>query len=215
MPESDPALGLSDRGEWRAYRVKGNLLAARPRYVREKWGDAGYADVASRLRPPARAILEGTILPFAWYDFPDMAEIDQAIVAGPMGGDVSKMKAFGATIATRRTSAGEAWLRRPSPAITPSSRRPRGISRFTSATRAYPDGSRPQSSFREDGKSAWPRSSVFTRAARAAPGTRRGSRERDESRGDGTHVPCLRSPLARRFRTIFSSSWGKQGLNTT
>jgi predicted hydrocarbon binding protein len=99
MPESDPALGLSDKGEWRAYHVKGNLVASRPRYVREKWGDLGYADVASRLRPPARAIFEGTILPFAWYDFPDMAEIDRAIVAGPMGGNVSKMKAFGSTIA--------------------------------------------------------------------------------------------------------------------
>jgi hypothetical protein len=99
MPEFDPALGLSNKGEWRAYHVKGNLLSSRPRYVREQWGDAGYADVASRLPSPARAIFEGNILPFAWYPFPDMAEIDRAIVGGPMGGDVSQMKAFGSTIA--------------------------------------------------------------------------------------------------------------------
>jgi hypothetical protein len=99
MPESDPALGLSDKREWRAYQVKGNLLASRPRYVREQWGDEAYAEVASKLSPSARSIFEGTILPFAWYPFPDMAEIDRAIVAGPMVGDVSQMKAFGSTIA--------------------------------------------------------------------------------------------------------------------
>jgi hypothetical protein len=99
MPESDPALGLAEKSAWRAYQLKGTLLAARPRYVREQWGDAGFAEVASRLSPPIRAVFEGSALPFAWYPFPEMAEIDRAIVAGPMAGDLSQMKRFGATIA--------------------------------------------------------------------------------------------------------------------
>jgi hypothetical protein len=99
MPDSDPALGLAQKSAWRAYQIKGTLLASRPRYVREQWGDAGLADVASRLSPALRAVFQGSPLPFAWYPFAEMAEIDQAIVAGPMGGDLSHMKRFGSTIA--------------------------------------------------------------------------------------------------------------------
>ena len=99
MPESDAALGLHEKSAWRAYQVKGSLLASRPRYVRDQWGDAGLADVASRLTPPMRAVFQSTVLPFVWYPFADMAEIDRAIVAGPMGGDLSHMKRFGSTIA--------------------------------------------------------------------------------------------------------------------
>ena len=99
MPESDAVLGLAEKSAWRAYQVKGSLLASRPRYVRDQWGAAGLTDVASRLSPPMRALFQSAVLPFAWYPFQEMAEIDRAIVAGPMRGDVSHMKQLGLTIA--------------------------------------------------------------------------------------------------------------------
>jgi predicted hydrocarbon binding protein len=99
MPESDPTFGLAGRDAWRGYQVKGSLLAARPRYVRDTWGDAAFADVAARLHGETRAAFESAALPFAWYPFRPMAEIDRAIVAGPMGGDLAQMKRFGSTIA--------------------------------------------------------------------------------------------------------------------
>jgi hypothetical protein len=99
MPELDPAFGLADKVAWHRYQVKGNLLAARPRYVRDKWGEGGYADVAARLTGDAKAAFTGNALPFAWYAFPTLAEIDRAILLGPMGGDLKHMKHFGSTIA--------------------------------------------------------------------------------------------------------------------
>jgi hypothetical protein len=99
MPELDPAFGLPDKVAWHRFKVKGNLVAARPRYVRDSWGDAGYADVAARLTGEAKATFTGTALPFAWYAFPTLAAIDRAIVLGPMGGDMTQMKQFGSTVA--------------------------------------------------------------------------------------------------------------------
>jgi hypothetical protein len=99
MPSNDPLLGRPDKAAWRSYQIKGNLLAARARYVRETWGEAVVAAVAGQLEGDLRTTFEGSILPFAWYPFPTMAEIDRAIVALPMGGQLSLMKRFGATIA--------------------------------------------------------------------------------------------------------------------
>ena len=99
MPSNDPLLGRPDKTAWRSYQIKGNLLAARARYVRETWGEAAVAAVAGQLTGDLRATFEGSILPFAWYPFPTMAEIDRAIVAGPMGGQMALMKRFGSTIA--------------------------------------------------------------------------------------------------------------------
>jgi len=81
------------------HEVKGNLVAARPRYLREHFGESALEDVAQRLSEPLRKLLLAPTLPFAWYPLRDMAEIDRAIVQGPMHGDVSRMKEFGATIA--------------------------------------------------------------------------------------------------------------------
>jgi hypothetical protein len=81
------------------HEIKGNLLAARPSYVRERWGDEALQAVASRLEPATRALVLGEILPFRWYPLPVMAEVDRAIVEGPMEGDAALMKDFGATIA--------------------------------------------------------------------------------------------------------------------
>jgi hypothetical protein len=99
MPAADPALGLPERTSWRGYQVKGNLLAARARYAKERWGNAGCELVASSLEGEARAAFTGTAMPFAWYSFATLAAIDRAIVFGPMGGDLSQMKHFGSTIA--------------------------------------------------------------------------------------------------------------------
>ena len=91
----DPAL----KPRFTRHQVKGSLLAARPRYVRERWGEDGVKRVIERLAPEIRAVLASEILPFAWYPFDQLAEVDRSIVEGPMGGDLSAMKDFGATIA--------------------------------------------------------------------------------------------------------------------
>jgi hypothetical protein len=99
MPELDPAFGLASRVAWHRYQAKGNLVAARPRYVRDNWGDTGFAEVAARLTGEAREAFTGTALPFVWYSFQTLAEIDRAILLGPMGGNAMHMRHFGSTIA--------------------------------------------------------------------------------------------------------------------
>jgi len=91
----NPALGV----RFTRHEVKGNLLAARPRYVRERWGDAGVRQVAERLHGEVRTIFEAAIMPFTWYPLDVLAAVDRAIVEGPMAGDVTMMKEFGATVA--------------------------------------------------------------------------------------------------------------------
>jgi hypothetical protein len=98
-PRIDAVLGRHDARTWEDYQVKGNLLAARPRYVREQWGEEAVRDVSSRLDTSVRQLFDRAILPFSWYSFSDLAAIDKAIVQGPMGGRVADMKHFGATIA--------------------------------------------------------------------------------------------------------------------
>src|SRR5262249_32201680 len=95
----DPFLGRADLSAWEKYDVKGNLLNARPRYVREKWGDRAVEEVAAKLAPDARAIFEKPVLPFAWHGFPLLAAMDKALAEGPMAGQVSQMKEFGSVIA--------------------------------------------------------------------------------------------------------------------
>ena len=47
---ADPVLGDPALAERIAkHEVKGNLLAARPRYVRERWGDEALQTLAARL----------------------------------------------------------------------------------------------------------------------------------------------------------------------
>jgi predicted hydrocarbon binding protein len=96
----DPIFG--DPTLWNAsspLRVKGTLLSARPRYVRERWGEAMIDDVAARVGDEARHVLREDILPFRWYPMAVLADIDRAIVQGPMEGDITLMKAFGSEIA--------------------------------------------------------------------------------------------------------------------
>lgn len=98
-PWNDFTLGRESARSWTDYQVKGNLLAARPRYVREQWGDDAVRDVAERLDASVRPAFEWTVLPFAWHSFGDLAAIDTAIIEGPMRGDIARMKHFGETIA--------------------------------------------------------------------------------------------------------------------
>jgi hypothetical protein len=96
----DPIFG--DPALWDAaspLQVKGTLLAARPRYVRERWGDDALEALIGQTSGEARRVLSEEILPFRWYPMAVMADIDRAIVEGPMEGDVRAMKAFGSEIA--------------------------------------------------------------------------------------------------------------------
>jgi hypothetical protein len=67
--------------------------------VREQWGETAVREVAERLDASVRSAFDGTILPFAWHSFAELAAIDCAIIDGPMQGDMRKMKHFGETIA--------------------------------------------------------------------------------------------------------------------
>jgi hypothetical protein len=67
--------------------------------VKEQWGDDALRDVAKRLDASVRPAFDGTILPFAWHSFGDLAAIDSAIIDGPMKGDMAQMKHFGETVA--------------------------------------------------------------------------------------------------------------------
>ncbi len=99
MTDIDTVLGRADLQIWQGYQVKGTLLAARPRYVLEQWGEAALQDLTAQLSPATRIVFESPALPFTWHSFHTLAEIDAAIIRGPMGGKPARMKHFGATIA--------------------------------------------------------------------------------------------------------------------
>jgi hypothetical protein len=95
----DPILGSASATSWKGYSVKGNLVAARATYVRTKWGEEGVRAVLGRLSGEPKQVFESQVLPFKWFSFELLATIDDAIIHGPMGGDVSLMKPFGNEIA--------------------------------------------------------------------------------------------------------------------
>jgi hypothetical protein len=99
MDRVDPVLGSARCDAWKGYSVKGNLVAARRRYVREKWGEDGADDVLRRLEGEPKRAFESEIMPFAWFGFDVLTAIDRAIIDGPMRGDVSLMKQFGNEVA--------------------------------------------------------------------------------------------------------------------
>jgi hypothetical protein len=61
----DPVFGRGDMRAWEAYEIKGNLLAARPRYVRDRWGDGAVRDVADRLSDSLRPLFDRPVMPFS------------------------------------------------------------------------------------------------------------------------------------------------------
>ena len=99
-PDLDAVFGkLASRDEMRAGGVKGNLLAARAWYVKERFGRQAFERISAALTPQARSVFQTAPLPFSWCSFGDMMDIDRAIVEGPMNGDVTRMQPFGAAIA--------------------------------------------------------------------------------------------------------------------
>lgn len=59
--------------------VKGSVLASRLAFVREQRSDAVLARVFERLAPEDKAVLQGMLLPFAWYPFETNERLDRAI----------------------------------------------------------------------------------------------------------------------------------------
>ena len=96
----DPVLGdpsIAERAS--RHRAKGSLVAARARWVREKFGEAELARLVERVEGPARQHLVEPPLPFAWYPFEHLVQLDVAMIEGPLGGDVSRIRDFGDDIA--------------------------------------------------------------------------------------------------------------------
>ncbi len=76
-------------------QCKGNWAASRHRYVEERYGAAGMKDVAERLESRYREMFESPPLPFVWIPVSIVANIDRAILDGPMRGRIEEMRDFG------------------------------------------------------------------------------------------------------------------------
>jgi hypothetical protein len=95
----DEMLGRATAADLKRLEVKGNLVAARRRYVEATWGADGVARVLGRLHGDARRVFEHPPLPFVWVDATVLTAVDQAIIATCMRGDVTQMQSFGSAIA--------------------------------------------------------------------------------------------------------------------
>lgn len=60
-------------------QVKGSVIQSRLAFVRERIGPGATARVLARLGAADRAILSGTMMPFAWYPFALNEQLDLAI----------------------------------------------------------------------------------------------------------------------------------------
>lgn len=56
-------------------RVKGTAVLASVAYLRERLGEAKYAELLALLSPEARATLQGTVLPSGWYELSHLVEL--------------------------------------------------------------------------------------------------------------------------------------------
>jgi len=95
----DSFLGRVTLQDLQQLDVKGNLVAARRRYVDETWGNDGVERVRSLLDGDARRVFDQPPLPFVWVPGTVLAAVDEAIVLACMQGDVAQMQPFGAAIA--------------------------------------------------------------------------------------------------------------------
>ncbi len=98
---NDPVYGDLSKLEPYAARaqVKGNLVASRARYVQQHFGAETIASLAAGLEEPSRSLLLTPPYIASWHPLTHLMAIDRAIAEGPMKGDVSLMRAFGAEIA--------------------------------------------------------------------------------------------------------------------
>jgi hypothetical protein len=62
-------------------RIKGAAIRARLDYVRARHGDGTLARILPHLPDVDRAVLEGALLPSAWYPFRILERFDRALVA--------------------------------------------------------------------------------------------------------------------------------------
>jgi hypothetical protein len=89
----------SFRAQYETQEAKGALIAARRRYVIERWGQPVVTELADRLSGVSRSLFLSDPLPFSWHSLARLAEIDEAIAQGPMEGRVETMQEFGSAIA--------------------------------------------------------------------------------------------------------------------
>ena len=80
-------------------RCKGNWLGARPRYVRETWGESGVLRVADALGGREREWFMKPPLSFAWFPISALFAMDEVICSDLMGGHLERMVSFGEAIA--------------------------------------------------------------------------------------------------------------------
>lgn len=81
-------------------RCKGNWLASRPRFVRERLGDSGAERIAAALAPEERALFLKPPLSFTWSPIRHLYLMDEVITREVMGGQVEAMTDFGEAIAS-------------------------------------------------------------------------------------------------------------------
>jgi uncharacterized protein (TIGR02265 family) len=86
--------------------IKGSVLKSRLAFIEQKLGTAGVTRVVSRLRPSDRDILQGILLPAAWYPFETAERLDQVIV-DELGGRDEIYKELGAKSAELNLSASQ------------------------------------------------------------------------------------------------------------
>ncbi len=75
-------------------QVKGNILKARIAFVKERFGEAGWAKVLGALPAADQKTLKG-VANVAWYDFDLGARLDDAIVSAVAGGDTQVFEQMG------------------------------------------------------------------------------------------------------------------------
>jgi uncharacterized protein (TIGR02265 family) len=86
--------------------IKGSVLRARLMFVEQRLGQAGLTRIISRLPREDREILQGILLPAAWYPFETEERLDQAIAA-ELGGKDEIYKELGAASAELNLSASQ------------------------------------------------------------------------------------------------------------
>ena len=79
--------------------VKGTLVAAPARYVKEQFGPEGFQLVEAALSPGARSIFTSPPLAFEWTRYEPMLEIDYFITKLVMNNRMEQMQHFGGEIA--------------------------------------------------------------------------------------------------------------------
>ncbi|HTB72430.1 MAG TPA: hypothetical protein VK762_04260 [Polyangiaceae bacterium] len=99
---NDAIFGAAARiEEMRNNQVKGNLVLSRRWFLAERGGPEAVNRVTSKLAPAALELLERTVMPFAWYPFGLLMDIDAAIASEVMGGNVTRMRDFGHDLGMR------------------------------------------------------------------------------------------------------------------